>query len=257
MELVEADLLDASSLLSAISGSSFVIHVASPFVIEEPRDPMVLIRPAVDGTLAVLEACKQAGVRRVCVTSSCAAIVEVLPEDEPDVFDESHWSNPDKPTISAYEKSKTLAERAAWDFVENLPEGQKIELTVINPAFVVGPTLIKGDFSSGKVINMFMNNNLPGGVPQISFGTVDVREVAMAHLQCIKRDEAQGKRFILSGRPAWFREIGEILQGHFGPMGYNIPTAEAKYCLVKFVGFFRSDAAKIAAYWGREMKVNN
>ena len=126
----------------------------------------------------MLEASKQAGVRRVCITSSCAAIVETLPEDTPEVFDESHWSNTDHPTISAYEKSKTLAERAAWNFVENLPEGQKIELSTINPAFVVGPTLIKGDFSSGKVLSMFMNNNMPGGVPQISFGCVDVREVA-------------------------------------------------------------------------------
>ena len=165
LELVEADLLDAESLRRGISGSSYVIHVASPFVIDEPRDPMVLIRPAVEGTTAVLEACKQAGVRRVSITSSAAAILDVNDEDAPEVFDESHWSNPDKPNLGAYEKSKTLAERAAWEFVERLPEGQKIELTTVCPSFVIGPTMIKGDFSSGKIMCLFMNNNLPGGAP--------------------------------------------------------------------------------------------
>ena len=165
VELVEADLLNADSLRAAIQGSTYVIHVASPFVIDEPRDPMVLIRPAVEGTTAVLEACKQAGVRRVSVTSSAAAIFETLNEDAPEVFDESQWTNVDKPNLGAYEKSKTLAERAAWDFVERMPEGQKIELTTVCPAFVVGPTMIKGDFSSGKILSLFMNNNLPGGVP--------------------------------------------------------------------------------------------
>ena len=130
--------------------------------------------------------------------------------------------------------------------MENLPEGQKFELTTVNPSLVLGPTMVKTEFSSGKILNMFLNDNMPGGVPRIQFGLVDVREVAEAHLQCIKRDEAQGKRFILSGRPAWFREIGEILNGHFGQMGYTVPTVEAKFCLVKFIGFFRADAAKIA-----------
>ena len=78
-----------------------------------------------------------------------------------------------------------------------------------------------------------------------------MREVAEAHVQCIKRDEAQGKRFLLLGRSLWMREIAEILHRNFSGMGYAIPTAEAKYCLVKFIGYFRSDAAKIAAYWGR------
>ena len=162
---MEADLLNADSLRAAIQGSTYVIHVASPFVIDEPSDPMVLIRPAVEGTTAVLEACKQVGVRRVSVTSSGAAIFNTLNEETPEIFDESNWSNVDKPNLGAYEKSKTLAERAAWDFVEKLPEGQKIELTTVCPALVVGPTLIKGDFSSGKIMSLFMNNNLPGGVP--------------------------------------------------------------------------------------------
>ena len=103
---------------------------------------MTLIRPAVEGTKTVLEACKATGVRRVSITSSAASVVECDPADAPDVFDESIWSNPDRLGLGAYERSKTLAERAAWDFVEKLPEGQKIELTTVCPGMVLGPTLI-------------------------------------------------------------------------------------------------------------------
>ena len=152
-----------------------------------------------------MEACKAAGVRRVSVTSSMAAICSMDASEKPEVFDESHWSNVDWPGISAYEKSKTLAERAAWDFVAAQPENERIQLTVINPTFIIGPTLIPGDFSSGKVINMFMNDNMPGGCPRIKMGTVDVRDIAKAHVSAIKSDEAQGKRFILAGDETyWF-----------------------------------------------------
>ena len=125
--------------------------------------------------------------------------------NKPEVFDESHWSDVNWPNISAYEKSKTLAERAAWDFVAAQPENERIQLTVINPTFIIGPTLIPGDFSSGKVIGMFMNDNMPGGCPRIKMGTVDVRDIAKAHVSAIKSDEAQGKRFILAGDETyWF-----------------------------------------------------
>lgn len=136
---------------------------------------------------------------RVSITSSVVAITDCDNADTPEVFDESIWTNSDKAGLGAYERSKTLAERAAWEFVEKLPEGQKIELTTVCPGLAVGPTMIKGDFSSGKIMCWFMNNDLPGGIPQIAFSPVDVREVAQAHVNCIKRDEAQGKRFILTG----------------------------------------------------------
>jgi len=203
-----------------------------------------------------MEACKAAGVRRVSVTSSMAAICSMDASEKPEVFDESHWSNADWPGISAYEKSKTLAERAAWDFVAAQPENERIELTVINPTFIVGPTLIPGDFSSAKLISMFMNNNLPGGCPKIKMGTVDVRDVAKAHVNAIKSDEAQGKRFILAGETYWFVEFGQMLHELYGE-GYTIPRTEAQYCFVRFFGYFRADAAKIADMWGYENFHNN
>ena len=117
----------------------------------------------------------------------------------PDVFTEEHWSDTTSSSIGAYEKSKTLAERAAWDFVAAQPEGERIELTVINPGFIIGPTMVKTDFSSGKVIDMFMSNKFPGGIPLLQFATVDVREVAEAHIKCLEIDAAQGKRYITCG----------------------------------------------------------
>ena len=115
--------------------------------------------------------------------------------------------------------------------------------------------MVKTDFASGKVIKMFMENNLPGGIPLINFGTVDVRDVAQAHINCIESDEAQGHRHILVNRSLWMREIGEILRGQFPR--YPIPSSEAKYCFIKFAAWFRSDAAKVAQYWGMERTFDN
>lgn len=200
-----------------------MIHVASPFVMSEPRDEMELIRPAVEGTKAVLKACKASGVQRLSITSSLVAIYECVEENTPDVFNETHWTDLNKPGLSAYGKSKTLAEKAAWEFLEALPESERFELTIVNPGFIAGPTLVNSHFASSEILALFMNDKLPGGCPQIAMACVDVREVAQAHVNCIKRDEAQGKRFLLSAQTLWMTEIGNILSTHFTPLGYTIP----------------------------------
>lgn len=110
-----------------------------------------------------------------------------------------------------------MAERAAWEFMEGLPESERFGLTTVNPGFITGPSLINGGFASAEIMNMFMSNNFPGGVPQVQMPIVDVRDVALAHVNCIKNEQAQGKRFILCGEVLWFREIGEKLARHFGP----------------------------------------
>ena len=130
-------------------------------MIEEPRDPNVLIKPAVEGTLSVLRACRKHKVKRVVVTSSIASILDTHPDKTPDddVYNEDHWSDPDRPGgMSAYAKSKVMAEKAAWDYVDSLPDDEKFELTVINPGFVIGPTHVGTDFSSGKIISQMMMN---------------------------------------------------------------------------------------------------
>jgi dihydroflavonol-4-reductase len=157
-----------------------VAHVASPVTVGEPKDEYEVIRPAVEGTLSVLRACRKHKVKRVVMTSSIAAIENVRHEDEPEdnTFNEGHVSDPDRPEgMSAYYKSKCLAESAAWMYVDKLPDSEKIDLTVINPGFMVGPSLVAGDFPSGKVISKIMMSKFPG-IPRVSFPTVDVRDVA-------------------------------------------------------------------------------
>lgn len=202
----------------------------------------------------MLHACELSGVRRVCITSSTAAVCDVRPAEKPQdgVFTESHWSVPE--IQSAYSKSKTLAERAAWNFVESMPKESRIELSVVNPCFVVGPPLVHAGFASGKVLSMFMQNQFPGGLPVLAMAAVDVRDVALAHVRCITNDAAQGKRFICADRTLWWRDFGAILSKEFAPMGYPVPTEDANLCLVRFVSLFNAQAAAILKVWGVELQ---
>lgn len=169
---------------------------------------MELIKPAVDGTLAVMEGCKLAKVKRVVVTSSIAAIQR----KDKQHFTPNDWSDfqNDKP----YQKSKHLAEKAAWDFVGNLSEQNKFELAVINPGFIIGPNLNKANFSSGDAIKKFMLGGFPR-VPKMSMPVIDVRDCARAHLQALLVPEATGHRFILSEGTHGFDEICQNLHDGF------------------------------------------
>ena len=153
---------------------------------------MDLIRPAVDGTLSALRACRKHKVKRVVVTSSVAAIEDTHPDKSPedDTWNESHWSDPDRPEgMSAYAKSKVLAEKAAWEYQASIPEDERFELSVINPSFVLGPTNVGGSFASGDFIGQLMMNKLPA-IPKVSLTCVDVRNVAQAHAKALMTDEA-------------------------------------------------------------------
>jgi len=165
LELVEADLLNQESISAALSGSTYVIHTASPFVLQDPEDEMTLIRPAVEGTLAVMNACKTHGVTRCVITSSIAAVRCVSPENWPadGIFTEAHWSeaNGGPSVITMYSKSKTLAEKAAWDFQASLPEVERFEIVALNPAFIMGPALLTHDFASGGVLRGMMTSSGP------------------------------------------------------------------------------------------------
>ena len=181
-----------------------MIHTASPFAWNVPDDE--LIKPAVDGTLAVMRACSQNKVKRCVVTSSIQAISQTAKEDRPpkgSLWNESHWSNPDRPEpTKGYTKSKTLAEKAAWTYVEELSESEKFELTTINPVFIMGPSCCSGDGTSeGWAKKMLDGSNEK--IMKIKIGFVDVRDVAVAHLKAIQVPEAAGKRFLLSSKNAW------------------------------------------------------
>lgn len=170
-----------------MEGCDYVVHTASPFPLKTPTNENDLIKPAVEGTLAVVRAAHKHKVKRVVITSSCVAILmKKVPRDYE--FSENDWSELDM--CQAYEKSKTLAEKAAWDYQESLPEEERFELVTINPSLILGPNLVSGDFSSGEIIKKIMTGGYPG-MPVIQFPIVDVREVALAHVLALKVPEAR------------------------------------------------------------------
>ena len=188
LELVEADLLKPETIDEAVKGCDYVVHTASPFPIEAPKDENVLIRPAVEGTMAAVRAAHKYKVKRIVITSSVAAIMGQSEENMKEIYTENDWT--DVKAVGAYEKSKTLAEKAAWDYMHSLPEEERFEIVTINPVLIMGPSLITGDFSSGQVIMKLLSGKFPG-MPKIMMPIVDVRNCAEAHLQALKVDEAK------------------------------------------------------------------
>lgn len=254
LELVEADLMNADSLARAIEGMDYVVHTASPFPSKTPKDENEIIRPAVEGTLAVMRAAHKHHVKRVVITSSSVAIMMQNDRDAKEVYTEADWSNLEE--CHAYDKSKTLAEKAAWDFLKELPESERFELVTINPALILGPAIIRSkEFTSGQIVQKIMNAELPG-VPKISFPTVDVRDVALAHLRAVTVEEAKNQRFILYNQTIWFKEIAEILKERFGRY-YSVRANELKYCLVRMVAMFDPSAKMILPFWGKTITLDN
>jgi nucleoside-diphosphate-sugar epimerase len=228
-----ADLKKDSGWPEAVAGCEYVLHVASPLPPNEPKHEDELIIPAREGSLRVLRAARDAGVKRVVLTSSFAAIGyghEV--QEKP--FEETNWSNPDGDLI-AYAKSKTLAERAAWDFVAI--EGGKLELSVINPVAVFGPVLGPDYSASILLIQRLMDRAMPGS-PRLCFGLVDVRDVADLHLRAMTNPAAKGERFLaLAGNFVWMVEIAKILKNRLGQAAKRVPTRELPNWVVRLAAF--------------------
>jgi nucleoside-diphosphate-sugar epimerase len=224
LEVVTADLMSDDGWKAALAGVDEVYHVASPIPAAQPKDPDELVVPAREGTLRVLRAARDAGVRRVVLTSSFAAI-GYTPKPEAE-FTEDDWTDPDMPGLAPYPRSKTIAERAAWDFMNS--EGGDTELTVINPTFILGPPLTSETGSSLYLIKAMFNGTM-SVAPRHRFGIVDVRDVADLHIRAMAAPEAAGKRFIgVSDHQAMsYLELAEILRERFGPLAAKAPTEEA------------------------------
>jgi dihydroflavonol-4-reductase len=254
--LFEADLERDDHWDEIVEGCTYVAHVASPFPAVAPADENDLIRPAVDGTLRVLRAAaKSTTVRRVVVTSSVAAVAYGHGDDaQGRDLTEEDWSVPEK--CQAYQKSKTLAERAAWDFVAAQPAGRGLELAVINPGFVAGPLLGPEIGTSGEVVGRLMRRELPA-CPRIGFATVDVRDVALAHRLATEVPEAAGHRFIAAGEHVWMQDIGRMLAEAFGPLGYRPPTGQLPYALMWLVARFDESVRMVLPYVGKRETVSH
>ncbi|MEO0982891.1 MAG: aldehyde reductase [Pseudomonadota bacterium] len=231
VELFEADLSSDAGWEAAVAGCDYVCHIASPIPPNLPRDPNELIVPARDGALRVLRAAKAAGVRRVVMTSSAAAIAYGWGDKRPEVLDETHWSNPDNlKDNTAYTRSKTIAEKAAWEYMSD--EGAGLELTTINPVAVLGPVM-SGDFSASvEIVTQTMGGKLPAA-PRVGFQIVDVRDVADAHVLAMETPEAAGERFIVADEFMWFSEVADLLRGKFPNFSKKIPKGKLPSVLVR------------------------
>ena len=195
LEFCELDLLSDNGWDKAMEGCDYVLHVASPFVIAEPKDENEMIKPAVEGTLRALKAAKKAGVKKVVLTSSTVAMAG---DKKKNRLNQDSWTNPKTDKVSVYSKSKTLAERAAWDFYNNQDTGYKMELTVINPGPIYGPTLT-GNLSgaSMSMVKDIITGKLPM-LPNIHYVMSDVRDVAKIHVAALENAKSNGERFIVT-----------------------------------------------------------
>ncbi|EMC96690.1 hypothetical protein BAUCODRAFT_486141 [Baudoinia panamericana UAMH 10762] len=239
VEFFAADLMKDEGWTTACKGCTYVLHVASPFPLAAPKDENELIVPAREGTLRALKAAKDAGsVKRVVVTSSVAAVAYGHKQSDRE-FTEADWSILDDPStpIPAYQKSKTIAERAAWDWIAK--EGGDMELAVINPVGVFGPLLGKDYASSIELIVRLMNGALPG-CPRLSFGVVDVRDVADLHIRAMTDPKAAGQRYIAAadGPPMFIRDMAVVLKEKLGPKANKVPTRELPDFLVRLAAWF-------------------
>jgi nucleoside-diphosphate-sugar epimerase len=235
LSFVAADLESDAGWSEAVAGCEYVLHVASPFPAILPKHEDELIVPARDGALRVLRASRDAGVQRVVLTSSFAAI-GYGHKPRPTPFDETSWTDLSGGKVPAYHKSKTLAERAAWDFMAK--EGGSLELSVINPTMVFGP-LLGADFASSiLLVQRLMEGALPG-CPQLSYGVVDVRDVVDLHLRAMTHPAAKGERFLATSPPFMsILDMAKVLKRRMGALAKRVPTLQLPNFAVRLAALF-------------------
>ncbi len=238
----------------AVAGCDFVLHVASPFPLTVPKHEDELIVPAREGALRVLRAARDAGVKRVVQTSSFAAVGYGHPQmDRP--FNEHDWTKVDGDGLTAYAKSKTLAERAAWDFMAR--EGGAMELSVVNPVGVFGPVLSADMSTSIEIVKRMMDGALPA-LPRITFGVVDVRDVADLHLKAMTDPEAAGERFLaVAGDFLSMRDIALILRRRMGDAGKRVPTGQLPDWLLRVVALVDKSVGQVVPELGKHKNATN
>jgi len=254
LTFVAADLNQDTGWAEAVAGCDYVQHVASPFPLAQPKDENDLIRPAVDGTLQVLRAARDAGVKRVVLTSSFAAI-GYGHGDQAAAYTEADWTNVDGPAVQPYMKSKTLAERAAWDFVER--EGNGLELAVVNPVGIFGPVLNEDLSTSIEIIKRMLEGGLPGA-PRLYFGVVDVRDVAGMQIKAMTAPEAKGERFLaVAGDPVSIYDMSVILQQGMGEKAGKAKLRQMPDWLIRVMALFNPLAREAAPRVGIRSAASN
>ena len=251
LEVVAADLTKDEGWPEAVAGCDYVLHVASPIPSEQPKDIDELLVPARDGTLRVLRAALDAGVKRVVVTSSVAAIRGGAKHE--DTVTEEDWSDPNDESITPYSRSKTAAEKAAWDFVRE--RGEEDKLAVVNPGAILGPLLTDDpSFSLQAIERMF--GGMPG-LPRLGFSFVDVRDVADLHRLAMTAPEAGGQRFIAVNKWMWFEDVAAVLRERLGERAKKVPTRKVPDFVIRGMSLFQPALRGVVPDLGKKVICSN
>lgn len=253
LDFAEADLSSDAGWDAALQGCAYVMHVASPFPIAQPKDRDALVGPARDGTLRVLRAASKAGIPRTVLTSSTVSIMYGPRKSGGAPLTEDDWTNPDAPDVTPYARSKTLAERAAWDFVKS--EGSGMELAVVNPGLVLGPAL-DGDLSSSiEIIQLMLRGKYPA-VPRVHIPVVDVRDVADLHVAAMTHPAAANQRFLCADSSQWFAETSRAIRAAI-PEARKMPTRELPNVVVRLMGLIDLRLRSIVPELGIERPISH
>ena len=246
IQFFQADLLSDDNWEDAMADCEYVMHVASPYPLNQPKDESVLIKPAVEGTERVVSLAIKNNVKKIVLTSSVVAVSVGHTKKE---YSEEDWSFADKP-IAAYAKSKTLAEKKAWELIKNADTDTK--LTVINPSGVIGPSLTSEISSTQLIIAGLMNGKIPVNLP-IHIGYVDVRDVASAHIKALENPNSDGERIILSNTEMWHKDVSKILKEG----GYKAPWLTVSVPVAKFLANVVPALKGAKRFLGKDMVKNS
>jgi dihydroflavonol-4-reductase len=241
-----ADLTSDDGWDAAVAGVDYVLHVASPLSGQDD-----LVTPARDGALRILRAATKANVKRVVMTSAANA---ASPSDyrEEGITDETLWTDPEDPKLIPYRRSKTVAEKAAWTFMDHGKESRNstTTLTTILPGAVFGPILSTGNLGSVQIIARMVGGKMPG-VPRIGLEIVDVRDLADIHIRAMTSPEAAGQRFLATGEFTWMRDMALELKSGLGADGAAVKTRQLPDFLVRISALFDQSLRAIVVSLGR------
>lgn len=244
LEFIEADLTKDNNWDKAVKDCEYVLHIASPILLTLPKDENEMIRPAVDGTLRVLKAARNAGVKRVVMTSNFGAVGYSHKNPNTEITEED-WTDPNEKSLSSYNKSKVLAERAAWDFIRD--ERGNLELTVINPVAILGPSL-GPDISSGFELLRNLLNGSMKAIPNLEMNIIDVRDVADLHISAMTNLNAKGERFLaLAGGKMSMPEIALFLKKEMPEIAQNVSSKVLPNWVVHLTSLFSPKAKNVSS----------
>lgn len=248
LTLFAADLTKEEGWEQAMAGCDYVLHVASPLGISNSENGEDLATPARDGTLRVLVTARNAGVKRVVMTSAAAVATPPL-QDGDSLSDEKVWFDPHEPNVDAYRQSKRLAERAAWDFIR--ANDGPMALTTILPGAVFGPVLTTENLGSVQVIGRLLEGRVPAS-PRLGFEVVDVRDLADVHIRAMESGRAAGERFLAVGEFMWMNDISRTLRAQLGAAASKVPTRTLPNFAFRLMALFDPSLRPMTSRLGRK-----